>query len=345
MESSKQIEDIAANWLARRDGGDWSASDQVELDAWLQATTAHRVAYLRLEAAWKQTVRLKALAAGMPPGAVPAPGAWQASPFFDGRAAEVISDSAAATDDESRSFALYRAMAAVFLLGVAFAAGWFLYPFGGSSYHTEVGGLASVPLSDGSKVTLNTDSEIHVAVTEVERHVDLRQGEAYFEVAKDPSRPFVVQVGDKRVVAVGTKFSVRRTQDDIRVVVTEGRVRVEEVAGAGPEVRATELVAGTVARSDGRDTLVQEKPLVEVEEYLSWRSGYLVFRDMTLGDAVAEFNRYNTRKIVIEDPAVAAIRIGGHFRSTNVDALVRLLEQGFPIRASREHDQIILTSG
>jgi transmembrane sensor len=343
MENSRQIEDTAADWLARRDGSDWRASDEAELDVWLQAATAHRVAFLRLEAAWQQADRLKVLGAGMPPGAVPAPGAWQASPFFDGGAA-VLAATAVAAEDAPRWFPRYRAMAAMLLLGVFVAAGWFLYPFGGSSYSTDVGGLAAVPMSDGSKVTLNTDSKIRVAVSETERVVNLRQGEAYFEVAKDPSRPFVVQAGDKRVVAVGTKFSVRRTHDDIRVVVTEGKVRVETGTGR-PETPAAELVAGTVARSDSDGTLVQEKPLADIEEYLSWRSGFLVFRDMTLGDAVTEFNRYNTRKIVIDDPAVSAIRIGGNFRSTNVDAFVRLLEQGFPIRASRQDDQIVLTSG
>jgi transmembrane sensor len=341
MEDSRQIEDIAADWLARRDGDDWSAGDQAELEVWLQAATAHRVALLRLEAAWQQADRLKVLGAGIPAGVVPSAGAWQASPFFERRAAT----SAVVVDAATRRRPRYRAMAAVLLLGVAVAAGWFFWSLSGSSYSTEVGGLAAVPMSDGSKVTLNTDSEIRVAVTEIERRVDLRHGEAYFEVAKDPSRPFVVQVGDKRVVAVGTKFSVRRTQDDFRVVVTEGRVRVEASSGLGPGTPAAELVAGTVGRSDGGGTLIQEKPLAEIEEYLSWRSGYLVFRDMTLGDAVAEFNRYNTHKIVIEDPAVAAIRIGGNFRSTNVDAFVRLLELGFPIRASRENGQIILTSG
>jgi transmembrane sensor len=344
MENSRQIEDTAADWLARRDGDALSAGDQAELDAWLLAATSHRVAYLRLEAAWHQADRLKVLGAGMPPGAVPAAGAWQTSPFFDGRAAAPAATPVAA-DDAPRWFPRYRAMVAVLLLGVAVAAGWFLYPFGGSSYSTDVGGLAAVPMSDGSKVTLNTDSKIRVAVTETERVVDLKQGEAYFEVAKDPFRPFVVQIGDKRVVAVGTKFSVRRMQDDIRVVVTEGKVRVEAAVGTGREVPTAELVAGTVARSDGGGTLIQEKPLAEVEEYLSWRSGYLVFRDMALGDAVAEFNRYNTRKVVIENPTVAAIRIGGNFRSTNVDAFVRLLERGFPVRANYEGDRIILTSG
>ncbi|MFQ6309810.1 FecR/PupR family sigma factor regulator [Lysobacter capsici] len=81
MAGSRQIERAAAAWLARRDGGDWSPDDQAQLDAWLAQSTAHRVAWLRLRAAWNQSDRLKALAAGVAPGEVPARGAWSASPY------------------------------------------------------------------------------------------------------------------------------------------------------------------------------------------------------------------------------------------------------------------------
>jgi len=197
-------------------------------------------------------------------------------------------------------------------------------------------------MPDGSKVTLNTNSEIRVAVTETERRVTLDKGEAFFEVAKDPRRPFVVHAGDKQIVAVGTKFSVRRDADAVRVVVTEGRVRLERSSASGAAPLA-QLSAGTIARAAGAGTLVQEKPLDEAEEFLSWRTGFLVFRDTTLGDAVAEFNRYNMHKIVIEDPAVAAMHVGGSFRSTNVDAFVRLLQEGFQIHVDQRDEQIVLT--
>jgi len=77
---------------------------------------------------------------------------------------------------------------------------------------------------------------------------------------------------------------------------------------------------------------------------VSWRSGFLIFRDTTLGEAVAEFNRYNMHKIVIEDPTVAAMHVGGSFRSTNVDAFVRLLQEGFQIHVDQRDEQIVLTS-
>lgn len=215
--------------------------------------------------------------------------------------------------------------------------------FQGNTFSTQVGGVELVPLSDGSRVTLNTDSQIHLELSPAERKVELKHGEAFFEVAKDPKRPFVVSVGQKRVIAVGTKFSVLREANDMRVVVTEGKVRVESAAG-DPQGSAEFVSAGMVARATDDGVLVQAKPLPEAQEHLSWLKGILTFRETTLGDAVAEFNRYNTRKIVIQDAAVAGLRVAGSFRSTNVDAFVRLLEQGYPIQAEQEGGEIVLKS-
>jgi transmembrane sensor len=371
---SLRVEEAAAAWLARRDRDEWTAADQAEFTQWLHASTAHRVAYLRLKSAWEQAHRLRAIGAGAMPGVVPPAGEWRRSPFFERQAATTTSDPATANIDNAldgarpgtrskasavdplgapthqsrfapRRRGLHwtrsasRALAASVLFAIAVGSGWYFWPQP-SVYRTDVGGLQSVPLSDGSQVTLNTASEIRVAVTDTERRVTLARGEAFFEVAKDAKRPFVVSVANKRVIAVGTKFSVRREADNVRVVVTEGRVRVERIGGQqGP---AEQLSAGTVARAGDAGTLVQEKPLAEAEEYLSWRTGFLVFRDSTLGEAVAEFNRYNTHQIVVEDPAVAAIHVGGSFRSNNVDAFIRLIEQGLPVRAERSDDRIVL---
>ena len=204
-----------------------------------------------------------------------------------------------------------------------------------------VGSVTSVPITDGSTVTLNTNSRIRVAVSDHERRVELNRGEAFFEVAKDPTRPFVVVVGNRRVVAVGTKFSVRRDeQNEVRVIVTEGRVRIEPMNEA--EAVPAELTAGAIARGAGESVLIQKRPIDEIEEALSWRKGYLVFRDTPLAEAVTEFNRYNNRRVVIDDPELAQIPIGGNFRATNLDAFVRLMEDGFALRAEFRGNEILL---
>jgi transmembrane sensor len=191
-------------------------------------------------------------------------------------------------------------------------------------------------MADGSEVTLNTNSEIRVAVSERERRVELQQGEAFFEVAKDSRRPFVVVVGNKRVIAVGTRFSVRRDDEDIEVVVTEGKIRLESAGSPQP------VAAGTIAHASDAGVLLQKTGLAAAEEALSWRKGILVFHETTLADAIAEFNRYNIHKIVIADPGVASLRVAGNFRANNVDAFVRLLERGYPLRVEQEGEEFVL---
>src|SRR3981189_822736 len=105
-----------------------------------------------------------------------------------------------------------------FCLRPAVGVGWTAWSQQGTSYRTAIGGIAAISMKDGSTVTLNTNSDIRVALSETERRVDLEKGEAFFEVAKDPNRPFVVRVGDQRVIAVGTKFSVRREPNHVRVI-------------------------------------------------------------------------------------------------------------------------------
>jgi transmembrane sensor len=371
MASSVEIEEEAAAWLVKRQSGQWTAHDQAALDAWL-ASVPNRVAFIRLEGAWRRAERWKALGAGTRRGAVPEPADWKQSPFFDRRMPQERRDSEAEELGEARdnhensalsaahsdSQQLTRlisgsaasihssskrrlvAVAATLLITALGAVAWFLWP-AGSDYRTPVGGLASVPMSDGSKVTLNTNSEIHIALTEKERRVALDQGEAFFEVAKDPRRPFVVEAGNRRVIAIGTRFSVRREANDIRVVVTEGQVRVEQ-KGTRLEPPAN-LRAGDVARASEAGLMLQKRQLPEVEEALSWRTGYLVFHETVLAEAVAEFNRYNTRKIVIQDPEVAAFKFSGNLRSTNFEGFVRLLEEGFPISARLDGETIVLT--
>jgi len=359
MESSRQIEEAAAAWLLKRDSGSWSDDDPPRLRAWLEAATANRVAFLRLEAAWDEMNRLKALGAGLPSRTVPTSAQLADLPrTYDEGHREIQTTNVpinAPTDGSTKKPARGTLIALAAAIGL-FSIALYLYaaaPFSGDRYSTPVGGVASVPLKDGSNITLNTSSRIRVRLTEKERRIDLAQGEAFFEVARDPARPFVVHAGNKRVIAVGTKFSVRHDGDDVRVVVTEGVVRFEDTKAQArvallratqPEASgASSLTAGAVARAAGNETTVRTTSVPQVEELLSWRSGYVVFHETALADAVAEFNRYTERKIVIRDPQLASMRLTGKFRSSNFEVFVRLLEESFPIHAQRLPDEIVLT--
>ncbi len=201
-------------------------------------------------------------------------------------------------------------------------------------------------MTDGSRVTLNTDSEIRIRLSDRQRTVDIDHGEAFFQVAHDPHRPFIVKAGKRRLIAVGTEFSVRREDERLRVVVSDGTVRYEGAAVAAANAASADVVllpAGSIVRVEGEAVLVQQRPVAEAERNLTWRNGLLTFRDTPLAEAVAEFNRYNSRKIVIEDPAIATLTVGGVFRANNVDPFVHLLERGFAIRADVRPDRVVLS--
>lgn len=341
MDSLKQIKDTAAQWIARRGSEDWSATDQATLEQWLSQSTANRIAYLRLESTWAGANRLKALGAGFAPGSVPSLEDFRSSPFFKHAQlpAEPANEGAArVVTSRSRRRILAIAASVLFAAGLVFAGRAYL---SGDTYSTPIGVTANVPLPDGSKVTLNTNSQIRVAVTERERRVSLEQGEAFFDVTRDPKRPFIVRAGDKLITVLGTRFSVRRDEDDVRVAVTEGMVRVDQLHGAG--LRGTRIVAGSVARTRDASVAVKNHSVSEVEELLSWRSGYIVLHETSLADAAAEFNRYNARKLVIRDAQVARITVSGNFRATSVDAFAHLLESGFPVSVERDGDRLLLS--
>jgi transmembrane sensor len=348
-DSHDKIETTAGDWLARQQSDEWTAESQEHLEQWLNESPLHQVAYLRIEHAWEQAGRLKVLATGER-GRVPPPGSWAQSPFFGSR-----SERASRSDGHRR---LWRrasaALAASVALAACFSAVW-LWTSRGTAYRTPVGGLEQISLPDGSTLTLNTDSAARLQFTEHERRVKLERGEAFFDVAKDPSRPFVVEAQDRRVVAVGTQFSVRREDGDgdIRVVVTEGTVRMEGDSDGGKPPQPTAaaklngpdgvlLQAGTIAHASGANVLLEKPAGPAAQEALSWRQGVLVFHDLTLAQAAAEFNRYNTRQLVVTDPAVAELTIAGSFRTNNIEAFVRLLEKGYPIKARSSGDQVLL---
>ncbi len=349
-----RIEQAAADWLARRDGDLWTEEDAARLAAWLDASTAHRVAFLRLENAWTETGRLQALAAGRRTPGPPERGRWgwpplppptDRRPDAEPPAPQWRPASPARASRGARG-SLIAAMAVV-ALGAASLWAWHRTTTAveRATYATAMGALETVRLSDGSQATLSSDSRIAITLSRQERRIDLQGGEAFFEAAKDARRPFVVAAGDRRVVAVGTRFSVRRANADLRVVVTEGVVRLEVPAADGRGAGTIRLLpAGAVAVVTRDGVRTRQGSLADAERTLEWRGGYLRFDDTPLSEAAEEFNRFSARKLVMGDPEVAALRIGGNFRWSNLDGFVRLLETGFSVRVEQRGDLIVLHS-
>lgn len=315
----EKIEETAAAWLAREDRGELSAEEERALADWLDASVAHRVSYLRLRHAWARTHRLAALAHRPAPAQSERASRWPAL---------------------SRSRAWGTAAAAAILVVVGLAVTFL--PHGGAEYVTAIGDIQNVALEDGSHVTLNTASAVDVGYSRKRRDVQLTQGEAFFDVARDEARPFLVHAGDIQVEVVGTKFSVYRREHDVQILVEEGRVRVHWQGGAKAE-QSLLLNARDLARISSSGVRVQQLSDQSAEEALAWRDGLIVFRNTPLIEAVQAFNRYSAVPIVVVHPELAQMPIGGSFKTDNAAGFVRLLEQAFGAHASTEPDAIVVT--
>lgn len=353
MAAGTPTEKAAAAWLARMDREAWSPAAQAALDAWIDEATAHRVAFLRMRAAWEESGRLAALGAGRQSPEPPARGHWHAAfgaaRDRDGDRGHAESPRAGRGVRGRRPAWLLAGVAAALAVSLALGLAWLRFDRPVEAiYRSAMGDLRAVDLADGSRITLSSDSAVRVSLGRKERHVELDRGEAFFDVAKDRSRPFVIVAGERRVRVVGTRFAVRRggaAGTGLRVVVTQGLVQLESGPGADGRARASTLLPpGSVALASGTGLVVRTGTVADAERTLDWRNGFLDFNDTTLADAAEEFNRYNRRKLVIADAGAGSLRVGGHFRWSNVDAFVRLLELGFPVRAERRGDTVVLHS-
>jgi transmembrane sensor len=342
----RQIERDAALWLARRDAGGWAERQQTALEAWLAENTAHRVAFLRLEAAWDESARLQAFAAGETGGRIAARGEWVHSPYF---APSINSERAAvqgrrAASRNRRRWPVFAGLAASLLVAAALVGGlaWRDYThIDRAAWKTATGARHVVHLPDGSTATLGSGTELRMAFSRGERNLELGRGEAFFDVTHDAARPFVVRANGYRVTAVGTRFDVRRDAGHLRVVVTRGLVRLQSTHD--PARPPAMLPAGSIATVAGDDVAISQVTVDEAREELSWRSGFVVFHRTPLAEAVREFNRYNTRQIVIADSSLDALRVGGNFKLDNSDAFVRLMQAVFPVEAQQRGREIVLT--
>jgi transmembrane sensor len=215
-------------------------------------------------------------------------------------------------------------------------------------YVTAVGQRSTVLLDDGSRVELNTASRITVAMEGIERRVRLAEGQALFEVAPDPARPFVVEAGDRRITALGTVFDVRvgEAERSVQVTMVEGLTRVErsraaEGEQAEDEEPSVELGAGE--QLIARPAAAAERRSVNASRVTSWRQGRLVFENDPLAEAVAEVNRYARRAIVLDDPELAELRVSGVFTAGRSEVFIEALEGVHGLRVARtEADRIVL---
>jgi transmembrane sensor len=212
---------------------------------------------------------------------------------------------------------------------------WLREPAG--QFATVKGERSALSLEDGSTVELNTHTRVRVALSPADRVVTLLEGQALFDVAPDPKRPFVVVAGNRRITALGTAFDVRMAPDDITVTMLEGRVAVEEGSPLPGGARRIELVAGQQFSS--RANLRGAQPrAADIEAATSWRRGQLIFRDTPLALAVEEINRYVEPGIVVGDAELAALRINGMFRTGQTAGFLGAIAGYYPVESRRGDD-------
>lgn len=218
---------------------------------------------------------------------------------------------------------------------------------------SAVGEIRTHTLADGSQVTLNTDSEFTVSYSATERRVDLVRGQALFAVAPE-ARPFTVTAAGSETRAHGTIFEIFLRPDDISVTLIEGSVSVAPQVsgkgqGTGPSTAsrsepsaATQLNPGDrlVMRAGHIASLTQ----VDTETALSWRSGMLQFRDVTLEEAVAQMNRYSETKLRVQDTALGQERLSGAFPAGDPDLFAEAIKLYLPVDISRRDGAIVISS-
>jgi transmembrane sensor len=333
---NKQIIEEAADWFVEFSTGDADRTTKQAFDEWLRKSPEHVRVYLELLPLWEDA-------------ALPVPGeqasadeliAWARKPenivpWSGTRDSKSIGEIPIGTHrnaerPRSGSRPLHSALAASVSLAVVLG-GFVLWSLtGGETYATGIGEQRIIKLDDGSTVELNTGSRVRVHFSEHQRDLDLVAGQALFHVAKDPTRPFIVASNDTRIRAVGTEFDVYRRESDTTVTVLEGQVAVlnSTAGGDAGDVAATPLSAGeqiTVKAPMAAATPPLPKR-TNVVAATAWTQHRLVFDSTPLTIVAAEFNRYNTRHLIVEEQGLGEFHISGSFVSSDPSSLLRFLK-------------------
>ena len=319
-------EDMAADWFCRLNGarGEAHAGVEREFRQWLNEDPRHAEAFANVSAAWDVvgqhaaepeivTLRQSALADVRSA----AQSRWHVSPRW--RVAAI---------------AAYAAAALLLVCGYYYVSH---APPKGKQYATQIGQREALTLADNSHVDIDADSAVSIALGHDLRLIHLEQGQAYFQVAHDRKRPFIVEVNGQQVIATGTAFNVEAINGGVRVTLVEGHVVVRQAPDSG----AADAEEGTIiAKLSPGDQLTDVSGAIarlnHTENLLSitaWREGKLIFNNDRLADIVARMKHYSTTQIVITDPSIANLRVSGVFNAGDIPALVGALKRFFPIEA------------
>lgn len=340
---TSSISSEAASWVAQIDGDSMSNADRLALREWALRSPKHIAELRRLGELWfdidavLQTEIEK----------------YDVQPSV----AKVAVSAVKLRPKQSYGFL---AIAATVLFACSVA--WVQAPMGIGvlpvqvAYNVDYGENKVFNLDDGSTIHANTDSFFEVEFTQHQRIIRLIKGEVHFDVAHDEDRPFIVYAGGSIVRAVGTAFVVHIKHDKTSVIVTEGKVELNNLRRGGslsrngvvfttPKIKPTLISAGesvTIKPADV-ELIAEVKPISEalIDKKLAWRNGLVVFEGEALSEVVDEISRYTNTKIIISDPAIRDMPFGGVFPAGQVDALLGALQTSYGVAVERVSDDVI----
>lgn len=315
----RRIRVQAAVWVTELHGPDRDAALELQVRRWIAQDPRHAAAFELATEAWQRSGDLPA------PFPKPRPEATARRPRVK-LIAPVIA-------------------AGAVLCGILAAAAYFLQQ---REIITGPGEQKTVELSDGSQVSLNANTRIALQYDDRVRRVTLEAGEAIFDVAKHQPRPFVAIVGDRKVVAVGTSFLIRREdphETAFAVTLMEGRVAVEPASW--PDSLAVRPTPGVKLLSPGERLQFRKDSdgtldAPSVEKITAWTRGRIIFDDTSLRDAAAEFNRYGTPRILIDGDSAASLRVGGVFAVHDPRSFALAMANAYHLRIRDSNGEIIL---
>lgn len=343
-----RLQEEASLWLVKLDSGELSNDDSQAFRQWLNTSTEHKNIIIELAGLWENMDVLSELSDLFPLSKKPKASIIESISRFKFSLRPVA----------IASLSLILLVSASLYLGQDL-----IHPnFTDTKqvetvYRTSVGEQVKISLPDGSDTTLNTDSVIEVAYSEKQRKIRLIKGEAHFNVIHNDNRPFVVHAGKGIIRAVGTAFSVHIKGDDVVVMVTEGRVEIAsaieiipnsniDINQIAPSKFLTTITAGQSAEygNENIHSVQQIEPEIILRK-LSWQRGMLVFDGDPLDEVVEEISRYTNTEIIISDPEIRNIRVGGYFKTGETDALLNVLEDNFSIHVERVSGNLIYLTG
>lgn len=308
LDSTKSIHDTALGWIARFRSGSTSAEEHQEFALWLAQDSRNKQVMDSMLDMWADLASVQQLYSDIP-DTTKAPAANHSN-WFKGAIG---------------------AAAALMLVLILWPVS--RQPIAESLYQTALGEQQTIELEDGSTLTLNTNSRVAVSFDEEHRALKLIKGEAFFQVAKDPNRPFEVNAGSARITAIGTAFNIYRSNGTSNITVVEGVVKITELGNTPNRAAKIEILHAN-QQLKATTTGLQTATKANISQQTAWQHGELIAQNMPLVELITQIERYHDIHILVSDPSIATLSISGAFKLNELDPILQALQLSFGLQAT-----------